>query len=310
VSGLADAVADYLVVRRALGYKLARAEKLLGQFVAHCEQVGATTVRTDVAVAWAQLPAEGSAWWWSQRLGVVRAFAVWQQARDRDCEVPPAGVFGPARSGRAVPYLYTDAEVVALMDATYRLRYPLERATYRALVGLLAVSGLRIGEAIALDRADVDFDEAQLTVWRSKFGKSRVVTLHTTTVNALSAYASVRDELCPHPKAPSFFVSSAGTRLVYCNVSSLFHKLVRLAGLVPRGERCRPRLHDFRHRFAVLTLLDWHRGGRDVEARLPLLSTFMGHADPKHTYWYLSATPELLALAADRLDRHEQERRS
>lgn len=310
MSALADGVADYLVVRRALGFKLARSEKLLAQFVAYCEQVGASTVRTETAVAWAQLPAQGSAWWWSQRLGVVRAFASWLQARDPACEVPPADVFGPTGSRRAVPYLYTDAEVAALMDAASRLRYPLTRATYRALVGLLAVSGLRIGEAIALDRDHVDLHQAQLTVWRSKGDSSRVVALHPTSVEALVAYSSLRDELCPLPKEPSFFVSSAGTRLVYCNVSSLFHKLVRLAGLVPRSERCRPRIHDLRHRFAVLTLLEWHRAGNDVEARLPQLSTFMGHTDPKHTYWYLSGTPELLALAADRLDRREQERRA
>ncbi len=309
MSALAVAVADYLVVRRALGYKLARSEKLLAQFVAYCDQAGATTVRTETAVAWAQLPAGGSAWWWSQRLGVVRVFASWLQARDPSCEVPPADVFGPTPNRRAVPYLYTDAEIAALMDATSRLRYPLERATYRTLVGLLAVSGLRIGEAIALDRDDIDLEQAQLTVWRSKFGKSRIVALHPTSVDVLAAYSSLRDELCPYPKAASFFVSSAGTRLIYCNVSSLFHKLVRVAGLAPRSDRCRPRMHDFRHRFAVLTLLDWHQSGVDVEAHLVELSTFMGHADPKHTYWYLSATPELFALAADRLERYEQERR-
>ena len=310
MSALSAAVADYLVVRRALGFKLARSEKLLAQFVAYCDQEGVTTVRTETALAWAQLPTEGSAWWWSQRLGVVRAFATWLQAQDPAAEVPPAGVFGPAQARRAVPYLYTDVEVLALMDAASGLRYPLTRATYRALVGLLAVSGMRIGEAIALERDDVDFGSAQLTVWRTKFGKSRLVALHPTSVEALAAYASVRDELCPRPKGPSFFVSSAGTRLVYCNVSSLFHKLVGLAGLVPRSERCRPRLHDFRHRLAVLTLLDWHRDGADVEALLPALSAFMGHADPKHTYWYLSGAPELFALAAERLDRHEQERRA
>lgn len=310
MSALADSVKDYLVVRRALGYQLARTEKLLAQFVAHCERVGVTTVRTEIAVAWAKLPADGSTWWWSQRLGVVRVFASWLQARDPAAEVPPPDVFGPARGRRAVPYLYTDAEVTALMDATSRLRYPLQRATYRTLIGLVAVTGMRVGEVINLDRDDIDWDDSQLIVERSKFDKSRHVVLHATSLEELRAYASLRDDLCPDPKAPSFLVSSAGTRLVYCNVWSQFHKLVRLAGLAPRSERCRPRIHDFRHRFAVLTLLDWHRAGHDVEARLPQLSTFMGHTDPKHTYWYLSATPELFALAADRLERSEQERRA
>ncbi len=244
------------MVRRALGYKLARAEKLLAQFVAYCEGVGATTVRTEVAVAWAKLPAEGSTWWWSQRLGVVRVFASWLQAHDPDAEVPPSEVFGPARSRRAVPYLYTEAEVTALMEATCRLRYPLQRATYRTLIGLLAVSGMRVGEAIRLDRDDIDWDDSRLVVERSKFAKSRYVVLHPTSLDALRAYASLRDELCPEPKAPSFLVSSAGTRLDYCNVASQFHKLVRLVGLVPRSERCRPRMHDYADLRVMPTLPD------------------------------------------------------
>jgi len=146
-------------------------------------------------------------------------------------------------------------------------------------------------------------------VERSKFGKSRLVPLHATTVAALSAYAAQRDEVFPSPRAPSFFVSSTGTRLINCNVESLFRKMVRLAGVVPRSQRCRPRLHDFRHRFAVLTLLDWHRAGLDVEALLPRLCTVMGHSDPRHTYWYLSGTPELFALAAQRMEHYEQEGR-
>lgn len=310
MTALSAAVGDYLVVRRALGYKLARAEKLLGQFVAHCETVGAVTVTTEVAVAWAKLPVEGSAWWWSQRLGVVRAFASWQQASDPATEVPPPGVFGPAESMRAVPYLYTDAEVVALMDAAARLRYPLQRATYRTLVGLLAVTGMRVGEAINLDRGDVSWEQGQLTVERSKFNKSRNVVLHPSALDALRAYAKLRDELCPQPKTTSFLVSSAGTRLVYCGVWQMFHKLVGLAGLQARSERCRPRIHDLRHRFAVTTLVDWYSAGVDVEARLPALSTYMGHVDPKATYWYLTGAPELLALAARRLEAHGQEGRS
>lgn len=305
MSTLADAVEEYLVVRRALGFKLERAEKLLAQFVAHCDQLGVHTVISDVAIAWAQLPA-GSAWWHKQRLSVVRCFASWLAARDPEAEVPPRDLFGPGTYQRAEPYLYTDAEIRALMDAAGSLRYPIMQATYRCLIGLLAVSGVRVGEAIRLDRNDVDCTNAEMLVERSKFGKSRLVPLHPTTVAALSAYAAERDELFPSPKAPTFFVSSAGTRLINCNVESLFRKMVRLAGLVPRSHRCRPRLHDFRHRFAVLTLLDWHRPGLDVDSQLPRLSTVMGHSDPRHTYWYLSGTPELFTLAAQRLERYEQ----
>jgi integrase/recombinase XerD len=305
MSGLGDAVEEYLLVRRTLGFKLERAEKLLGQFIAHCDHLGVGTVTSDVAVAWAALP-DRSAWWHAQRLSVVRCFASWLQTRDPHAEVPPPDVFGRASAPRAAPYLYTDREVTALMDAAEVLRYPIMRATYRCLIGLLAVTGIRVGEAIRLDRGDVDWDGAELTVERSKFGKSRPVPLHPTTVAALAAYAAHRDQVFPTPTTPSFFVSSAGTRLINCNVESLFRKLVSRAGLVPRSQRCRPRLHDLRHRFAVLTLLDWHGAGVDVDAELPRLSTVMGHSDPRHTYWYLSATPELFALAADRLERYEE----
>ncbi len=304
---LAASVSDYLVVRRALGYKLERAEKLLGQFVAYCDSVDASVITAEVAVAWAELPAEGSRWWWAQRLSVVRVFARWLQAHEAATVVPPPDVFGRVGIPRAVPYLYTDAEVTALMDAAERLRYPLARVTYRTLVGVLAVTGMRVGEAIRLDCNDVDWVEGTLRVRNSKFNKSRLVVLHSSTIAVLGAYAARRDELCPRPKAPSFLLSGAGTRLIYCNVSSLFRKLAGIAGLSARSGRCRPRIHDLRHAFAVNTLIEWHAAGVDVEARLPALSTYLGHADPKDTYWYLSATPELLALSARRLEQHGRE---
>ena len=156
----------------------------------------------------------------------------------------------------------------------------------------------------------MSWDQSRLTVADSKFGKSRLVVLHQSSLDALRSYAQERDRLCPHPQAPAFLLSSAGTRLIYTNVSSLFRKLVAMAGIRPRSQRCRPRIHDLRHRFAVATLIDWYQAGADVEARLPVLSAFMGHVDPKATYWYLSATPELLGSAASRLERHEQEQGS
>ena len=161
---------------------------------------------------------------------------------------------------------------------------------------------MRVGEAIRLDRGDVSWDDGQLRVERSKFNKSRNIVLHPSSLQALRVYADRRDELCPRPKSPSFFLSSAGTRLLYRNVCSLFGKMVRRAGLQPRSERCRPSLHNLRHSFAVRTVVDWYRAGVDVEVRLPLLSTYMEHVDPKSTYWYLSAAPELLTLAVRRLD--------
>ena len=202
-----------------------------------------------------------------------------------------------------MPYLYSDAEVGALMSATTSLRPALHAATYRTLIGLLAVTGMRLGEVIRLDRSDLDTAEAIVTIRDSKFGKSRQVPLHPSTLDALADYARVRDQRCPEPSAPSLLISTAGTRLIRQNVEYVFARLVRPAGLRARSDACRPRLHDFRHSLAVHTLLGWYRDGLDVQARLPLLSTLLGHTKPAHTYWYLSAVPELLALAAERRDR-------
>jgi integrase len=188
------------------------------------------------------------------------------------------------------------------MAAAHQFRSPLRAATFETLVGLLAVTGLRIGEALGLDRDDVDLDDGVLRIREAKFGKSRAVPLHPSTVDALAAYTVRRDELCPRPSDRSFFVSTAGTRLLYCNAHLGWLDLVRRAGLKPRSAQCRPRPHDLRHGFAVRTLLGWYRDGADVAACMPLLSTFLGHVHPANTYWYLAAAPELLALVAARLD--------
>lgn len=291
----------YLAIRRSVGFKLARAELLLADFCRYLEAIGADTITTDNAFAWASLPPNGSASWWGQRLSVVRAFARHLHAIDPIHEVPPAGLL-PARTHRAVPYLYSDADIAALMPAARGLRSPLRAATFEPLIGLLAVSGLRIGEALRLDRGDVDLHDGVLRIRQTKFGKSREVPLHPSTVAALSAYAGRRDQLCPRPRHPAFFVSVAGTRVLYCNFHLGWLDLVRRAGLEPRSARCRPRPHDVRHSFAVRTLLGWYRDGVDVGAHMPLLSTYLGHVHPANTYWYLSAAPELLSLVAARLD--------
>ena len=296
-----SALQDYLRVRRALGYKLNDAERLLGQFVSYCEQSSISTVTIEAAVAWASLPAGADPSWWAQHLSMVRCFATWLQTLDPATEVPPTDIL-TGRPRRAVPYLYSDAEVVALMAAAQGLRSPLQRCTYDTLVGLLAVTGLRVGEAIRLNRADVCLDLALVQILGSKFNKSREVPLHASTVNALSRYAQHRDRLCPEPDSEAFFLSTTGTRLCPSRVRTTFRQLVRDAGLTPRSPRCRPRIHDLRHTLAVNTLLGFYRDGLDVQARLPLLSTWLGHVKPESTYWYLTAVAELLALASQRLE--------
>ena len=293
-----QAVDDYLAVRRALGYKLEDHGWLLADFASFLDAAGAGTVTTSLALDWATLPADCLPSWHVARLRVVRGFARHLQALDPATEVPPAGLLA-GRNRRAVPYLYSDAEVSALMAATVSLRPVLHAVTLKTLIGLLAATGMRLGEAIRLDRADLDTDGA-LTIRDSKFAKSRRVPLHPSTLAALACYGQLRDQHFPQPKTPSLLVSTAGTRLISQGVHYVFARLVRQAGLAPRSPECRPRLHDFRHSLAVSTLLGWYRDDLDVQALLPVLSTFLGHSKPANTYWHLSAVPELLALAAER----------
>jgi integrase len=231
----------------------------------------------------------------------VRGFATYVRALDPRTEVPPVTLL-PSKRPRGTPYLYSDADVQALMNAAHAALGLFKGATYHTLLGLLATTGLRVGEALALDQADWDSADGVLRLRHAKFGKTRQVPLHASTSAALTAYSRLRDRTFRPPRSPSFFVSRAGTRLHYKNVHLAFLRLVRTAGLSDRRPR-RPRLHDLRHSFATHTLLDWYHAGVDVEARLPWLSTYLGHVGPASTYWYLTATPELVTIAHRRLAR-------
>jgi integrase/recombinase XerD len=306
MSPLGQAVDDYLRLRRALGFKLERHGRLLPSLVSFLESAGAATLTTQLALAWATA-LEGKPDEWAVRLSIARGFAAYLQSLDPATEVPPADLL-PRRRRRANPYLYTQAEISALMSATETLRFPLNRATYRTVIGLLATTGMRTGELIALDRDDLDRRDRTLLVRNAKFADTRLLPLHQSTTGALGAYADLRDELWPEARTPAFFISTAGTRLAYANVYMTFQHLVRAAGLQPRSEHCHPRLHDFRHRMVVASLVDWYRQGADVAALLPALSTYLGHSCPAFTFWYVSAAPELLALAAARLEQARRRR--
>jgi len=302
MTALAAALTDYLALRRSLGYKLQRAGQVLADFVAHVDQSGGEHVTVQSALAWATLSANPESSWRAQRLGMVRSFARYLHALDPGHEIPPPGLIPPG-PGRPAPFLYSDAEVAALMAAARGVRNPLRAATLETVIGLLAVSGLRVGEAVRLDRDDVDFDRGALTIRNSKAGRSRVVPLHSSTTAALRAYGACRDELFPKPSAPSFFISTTGARLRPGNLRQAFGDVLSTAGLPPRSGRRGPRLGDLRHSFAVSTVVDWHRAGAEVSPNLPLLSTYLGHVSPASTYWYLSASPHLLAAAAGRLEK-------
>jgi integrase/recombinase XerD len=293
---------EYLALRRGVGFKLVLAGYVLRGFVAELEASGHETVTTKAAVAWATKPAGAQPCWWAQRLGMARGFARYLHARDPAHEVPPPGLL-TAKPSRAVRHVFSRADVAALMDAAGTLDPELRALTYRTLIGLLSVTGMRVGEAIGLDRGDVNLEGGLLVVRHAKFDKHREVLLHASTLAALGAYAARRDELVPAAGGPAFLVSRSGARLSYRRVHATFVGLLAASGLEARP-RCRARLHDLRHSFAVTTLAEWHRQGHDVEQRLPRLATYLGHVDPAKTYWYLSATPELMAQAARRLEGH------
>jgi len=301
MSGLRARAEEYLAMRRALGFKLTSHGSRLMSFVGFCEDRGATTVTTDLAVEWATSTPSDHEAYQARRLDIVRIFARHLQPLDPATEVPPEDVLD-RRQWRIPPYLYSPQEVTALMAAARTLRPAFRALTWRTLIGLLAVTGLRQGEACRLGRGDVDLNAETVTIADSKFGKSRMVFLHPTAAAALRAYDRARDEAFPEAAAGTFLVNSRGGSLDSHNTSKTFAVLVAAAGIkAPPGQRA-PRLHDLRHVFTVSTLLDWYRDGGDVQARLPVLSTWLGHIDPKSTYYYLSAVPELLALAAARLE--------
>lgn len=301
MNGLRGHCDDYLTVRRAVGYKLVAEARLLAGFVSFAERVGATVLTTDLAVTWTTATASANPLYLAKRMRAVRSFARYCHSLDPTTEVPPGDLFR-AHKHRPTPYLFTDTQVTAVMCAARELPQPLRAATFETLTGLLAVTGLRICEAMRLDRDDLDYLNGVLIVRDSKFGKSREILVHDSTVEALAAYAALRDRLSPRPSCPSLFHSMRGTRLSHSTVQPTFRTLFIYAGLYPPSPACRPHIHSFRHTFAVNTLIGWYHDGGDVAARLPLLSAYLGHIDPAATYWYLSAAPELLGLAAERLE--------
>lgn len=297
---------EYLALRHGLGYKLVGAGRLLASFVAYHERTGAPVVTAEMMLTWAKQPAAADPNWWYRRLGVVRDFALYLRGVDPTQEVPPRGLL-PARAHRPTPYIYSDADVVSLIAAASDLPRPWQRATFPTLIGLLAVTGMRSGEALSLDREDVDWGQGLLILRSTKSGKSRELVLHPTTVDALRIYDGERRRFCPRPRVPAFFMSETGIRLYYNMFHGTYLNLVRQVGLERSSAGRRPRPHDLRHTFAVSTLLSWYRAGVDVTERMHLLSTYLGHSDPADTYWYLSAAPELMAIAAERLERSQEE---
>jgi integrase/recombinase XerD len=306
MSHLGQALQDYLMLRRRLGFALVKDGRRLEGFVGFLEDAGATRITSELALAWARRPGEAHRYHCRQRLTIVRGFARYLAAIDPDSEVPSADLL-PARYSRRPPYIYSPEEITALMAAARALTPPLHGAGIETVIGLLAASGARIGETLALDRENVDLDEGILHVRAAKHSRQREIPLHQSTSQALRRYARLRDHQVPRPLTPAFFLDARGGRLMTWDVERAFRKLIQQTGLEGSGPRRPARLHDLRHTMAVRTLLGWYRTGEDVDRKMPLLSTYLGHTNPVHTYWYLQAVPELLQLVSARLDELQKE---
>ncbi|MFF0284334.1 tyrosine-type recombinase/integrase [Rhodococcus aetherivorans] len=302
---LRENVADYLVMRRAMGFKAEALAKLLISFVRFCEARGVDHVTNDIALQWAtsQITVPVHDGLFARRMDAVRLFARHRQTLDPTTQVPPETVCNRRYRPRE-PHIYNDAEVRALLAATETLSPQFTAATWRTLIGLLATTGMRPGEACRVSVDDVDLNNGVIQVLGTKFGKSRLVFLHPTTVTHLRHYLQVRRDHVPAATraCPMLFLNSRHTELDPNKLNVTFRKLLREAAITTVAGRRPPRLHDLRHTFAVTTMLRWYDDGHDVQARLPLLSTWLGHVDPASTYWYLHAVPELLGRAARRLE--------
>lgn len=298
MSRLEEHLGNYLRLRRALGYRLEREERWLGQLIEYLQAAGSDNLTSDLAISWARRPATAQPRYWSQRLGCARKFAAYLHTIDSSTQIPPTGVF-PAQRHRPDPYLWTAEQIEALLNTAGQLRPPLRGLTHQTLFGLLAVSGMRLGEAIGLQRGDVDLDDAVITIQHAKFDRPRIVPLHPTATAALRHYTTQRDRLCPQPHADAFLLSSRGNPLNRSQVDKTLRLITTTLGI--RTATVHPRAHDLRHSFAVHTLIRWMREGVSVDEHIAVLGTYLGHVSPAGTYWYLTAIPELMELAAGRL---------
>jgi integrase/recombinase XerD len=309
---LRQAVREYLAMRRSLGFKLREADTTLPDFAGFMERRRAAYITQALALTWAQIPTHAQPSYWASRLCQVRQFARYRSATDPRTQIPALGLL-PFRPKRARPYLYSDNEIKRLLRATLNtplspycndpVRCALLPRVYYCLFGLLSVSGLRLGEARNLELKDVDLKSGTLTIRGAKFGKDRLVCLHASTCKVLAGYIARRERhWAGRPVSSYLFVSSWGNRLDPGSIHRAFYAVSRRIGLRGTGDSHGPRLHDFRHRFATTTLVNWYRSNQEPERRLPLLSAFLGHVYVADTQWYLSASPELMREAMRRLE--------
>ncbi|TWC78218.1 site-specific recombinase XerD [Rhizobium sp. SJZ105] len=307
MSTLSQELDRYLAVRRGLGFELRTDERILRRFIEHAEKMGTEYVSAEVFIGWRESFGVASQQTWSRRLGIVRIFAQWLHSIDPQHQVPSSDLI-PSRHRRSRPYIYKPEEIRAIIEAAAALPSTngIRPLTYAVLFGLIAVTGLRISEAISLDSGDVDLENGVLTLRKGKLGKARLIPVSRCTALQLAAYAKERDRLLERRSRP-FFVADHGERVGDCGVRYNFALVCQTLGLRARQRFHKhgrgPRIHDLRHTFAVRTMLIWYRSGMDVTREMIKLTTYLGHVSPEHTYWYIEAVPELLALASARAER-------
>lgn len=296
---------EYLALRRGLGFALEIEGAELLRFARYADAVGHRgPITTELAVRWAKLPQDANPIYWARRLDVVRRFAKHRLLFDPKTEIPPEGLLGPSYR-RPQPYIYSDDVIRELIRQASCLgpNGGLRPRTYTTLFGLLACTGVRISEALRLTRSVVDLERGVITVVATKFKKTRIVPLHPSATSALQRYSRDRDRYHPLAKSDAFFLTELGTPLKYWRVLMTFITLRQKLGWHAGNGGRPPTIHALRHSFAVRCLIRWYRQGADLDRKIAALSTYLGHAKVTDTYWYLTATPELLALSAKRFER-------
>lgn len=306
MSTLTNELDRYLTIRRGLGYDLGTTEWILRRFITFADKEGAEYISTPLFLRWQAACGQANRQTRARQLGVVRLFAQWLHGIDQRHDVPPQPLI-PGRYRRARPYIYSDEEIRRIVEAAAELPSlnGIRALTCSTLFGLIAVTGLRISEALSLNAADVDLDAGVLTLRRGKLGKARLLPISDSAATRLAAYARERDRLLGAASEP-FFVSDRGERLTDCGARYNFAVVCQTIGLRPVEKLQRhgrgPRIHDLRHTFAVRTLVNWYRTGKDPAQEIIKLMTYLGHTHPAHTYWYIEAVPELLELASQRAE--------
>jgi integrase len=296
-------VEEYLALRRGMGYALHIEGAELLRFARYADEKGHhSAITTELAMEWARLPKQAERLYWARRLDIVRRFAKHRRLFDPHTEIPAEGAFGPSYR-RPQPHIYSDDAIRQLIQQASLLGPAggLRSKTYQTLFGLLACTGLRISEALHLRRDDVDVQRGLMTITATKYKKTRLVPLHPSATQALKRYSQKRDQYHLHPRAETFFLTEHGTSLKYWRVLMTFIALRQQLGWEAKS-RPFPTIHGLRHSFVVSRIVHWYREGVDLDRRIAALSTYLGHVKVTDTYWYVTATPELLSLSTERFE--------